>query len=47
MSATDVGPVESPEFRDPYYYLLVGVTWLNAIGVVIAFWALSPGFPRT
>ncbi len=34
-----------PTFKDPYYYALVGVTWICAIGALISFWALTPWFP--
>lgn len=31
--------------KDPYYYGLVAVTWIGALGALVGLWALTPWFP--
>lgn len=38
-------PFDDLEFKDPYYYGLVAMTWLSALLLVLALWAMSPWFP--
>lgn len=44
MSAT-MKPLAADNYKDPYYYLLVGVGWVSAVGALVGIWALTPWFP--
>lgn len=45
MSSPTPQPSIADDFKDPYYYLLVGVAWLGAAGALLGLWALTPWFP--